>query len=510
MLFCETMTPLTEVVKSNWKYFAFLGEWMPLPFFHTFQFLVFVAVVLALYWSIPKRKNAIRTWLLVVASFNFYAAWSAELAFLVAFTATIDYLLALALEKQERIWSRRLFLILSIGMNLGILCYFKYANFFLDSLAVALKSIGVGSSFQTLQIIVPFGISFYTFEAISYTVDVYNKKIKAERSLPNFLLFILFFPHLVSGPIVRAGDFLPQVRRVKHLNWLRMQTGVQLFLLGLFKKIALADRMALFCDPVWREPEKYSEVATWLAVLAYAYRIYFDFSGYSDMAVGAAHLLGFKLTQNFNLPYLSTNVSEFWRNWHISLSSWLRDYLFIPLGGSRGSNWITHRNLMITMLLGGLWHGATWSFVVWGGLHALFLIVHRMFQSYINSRSEESKIIWQRRCDSWPGKAVRILLTFACVSFAWIFFRKDLAGAMQILQNMFTIHPGLPSPMQTKALIILLAFVLLCHWLSKSGVWLKIWPALPAEIQGFGYACCVMAAMILSPDQATAFIYFDF
>jgi alginate O-acetyltransferase complex protein AlgI len=486
-------------------YFTELAAWLPLPFFHTFPFLVFLALVLAVYWLTPRRFGTVRNLWLVVASFHFYAAWSAELAFLVTGTATVDYLLARAMMGANARWLRRTLLIAGIGMNLGILAYFKYANFFLDSLNAALTAAGWGSSFTLLQVVVPFGISFYTFEAISYGIDVYRRRIKAESNLVNFLLFILFFPHLVSGPIVRAGDFLPQARRPKRWNWQRVEVGLQLFLIGYFKKVALADRLAAFCDPVWADPAKFSTTATWLGVIAFAFRIYFDFSGYTDMALGSAHLLGFTLKPNFHMPYLAANVSEFWRRWHISLSTWLRDYVFIPLGGSRGGEWATCQNLMITMLLGGLWHGATWSFVIWGALHGWALIAHRQFRSWANS---------QPRIDAWlqslAGTAFRIATTFSFVAFAWIFFRKDLAGAMTVLHHMIVPVRGDVAIYPNNALVTLLSFAALGHFVMATGLWGRVWHRLPAEVHGTAYAVVLLLAMLLAPDASPTFVYFDF
>ncbi|HZY90968.1 MAG TPA: MBOAT family O-acyltransferase, partial [Gemmataceae bacterium] len=311
------------------------------------QFAAFFAVVFLAYWALPWRRP--RVWLLLAASFYFYACWNHWLALLVGLSTAGDYLLARGMDATAVSWRRRALLGVSLVGNLGLLCYFKYANFFLRSLEGALGAAGASASLPVLRVILPVGISFYTFEAINYTVDVYRRKVPAERDLGNFLLFITFFPHLVAGPIVRARDFLPQARRPKRWSWPRAQLGLQLFVLGLLKKLAVADRMALFTDPVFASPGQYSTGATWLAVLGYALQIYCDFSGYSDMALGCAHLLGYKLARNFDLPYLSANVSEFWRRWHISLSTWLRDYLFIPLGGSRGGRWRTCRNLLLTM-----------------------------------------------------------------------------------------------------------------------------------------------------------------
>ena len=307
-------------------------------------------------------------------------------------------------------------------------------------------------------------------------MDVATGKIRAERSLPHFLLFILFFPHLVAGPIVRAGDFLRQAHRVKRWNWVRVQVGVQFFLLGLFKKLAIADRMAVFTDGTLGkpgpllDPASYNSSAIWLAVLAYALRIYADFSGYSDMAVGTAHLFGFRLMQNFNMPYLSANITEFWRRWHISLSTWLRDYLYIPLGGGRCGPARRTFNLMVTMLLGGLWHGANWPYVIWGGLHGLMLVVHKQFAGYAKARPVLDGLL-----QSGPGTALRVLVTFFCVSLCWVFFRPDLETSWVMLERMFTIHSGATLPLHNRSLWYTVLFVLGCHLLVAEGLWQWVW-----------------------------------
>ncbi|OYV80797.1 MAG: membrane-bound O-acyltransferase family protein, partial [Planctomycetia bacterium 21-64-5] len=289
------------------------------------KFLVFFTLVFALYWAMPWHR--VRIYLLLAASFYFYASWNQWLALIIGVSTTIDYFVARGIAASEDPRRRKLLLSITVVGNLSLLCYFKYANFFLHSVEQTLQAMGATSSLPVLQVILPIGISFYTFEAINYGVDVYRRHVPAERSLAHFMLFITFFPHLVAGPIVRARDFLPQINRRKQWDWARLQLGAQFFLMGLFKKLAVADRMAMFADPVFANPEQYRTTAVWLAVLAYALQIYCDFSGYTDMALGTAHMLGFKLAQNFNMPYASANISEFWRRWHISLSSWLRDYL---------------------------------------------------------------------------------------------------------------------------------------------------------------------------------------
>ena len=495
-------------LQSAPKYFQWLHSWLPAPFFHTQAFLLFFAVVFCVYWLIPRRWQMTRISVLVVASFHFYAAWSHELAFLVLGTTFADYRFGRAMGALETRRWRLTVMIASITMNLGILCYFKYRGFFLNELFEGLTRLGYDPGYQKLNplaLFIPFGISFYTFEAISYAVDVYRRKIPAEKSLPRFLLFILFFPHLVAGPIVRAGDFLKQTHRPKRWNWVRAQVGVQLFLMGVFKKLAIADRMALFCDPVIADPDKYGTGTCWLAVLAYAIRIYCDFSGYSDMALGLAHLLGYKLTNNFAMPYSAVNVSEFWRRWHISLSTWLRDYVFIPIGGSRGGRWATHRNLMITMILGGLWHGAAWGYILWGIAHGLMLVIHKQFKDACETRPRLNAAL-----ESTVGTGMRILFTFFCVSMCWVLFQPDLSKALAMFGQLFSIHRGLAMPLPNKSLWILAGFVLFCHVLVRSGAWDKLYARLPAPVLGTGYAVCLCTAIMLAPDTGTTFIYFQF
>lgn len=496
--------------KTDWLYFQKLAELLPEPFFHTSNFLLFFLGVLVVYWAIPRTWQMTRVWVLVLASFHFYAAWSAELAFLVTGTTVADYLFGRMMDATSRRGLKRAVMITSIGMNLAILCYFKYRGFFLNELHALLIKSGRDPGYaaldlKALALFVPFGISFYTFEAISYAVDVYRGKIKAETSLPRFLLFILFLPHLVSGPIVRAGDFLTQTRRPKRWNWVRAQVGVQLFLMGVFKKMAIADRMAVFCDPIFAEPDKYNTGAVWMAVLAYSIRIYCDFSGYSDMAVGLAHLLGYKLINNFNMPYLAANVSEFWRRWHISLSSWLRDYLFIPLGGSRGGSFATCRNLMITMTLGGLWHGAAWSYILWGVAHGTLLIVHRQFAAFAAARPR-----FDTALKTTVGTGLRIALTFFAVSMCWVLFQPSLVKAGAMFERLFTLQMGLPLPLHNRSLWYTAAFVLLCHLVVTRGLWQRVYDRLPAPVLGAGYAVCLCAAMVLAPDSGSSFIYFQF
>jgi alginate O-acetyltransferase complex protein AlgI len=468
------------------------------------QFLVFFLVVFVVYWAMPWRRA--RVGLLLVASIYFYSSWNPWLAWIIGISATLDYLVARGMDASSSRPLRLGMLMGSLVMNLGLLCYFKYANFFLASLQEALRAAGASASFPVLSVVLPIGISFYTFEAINYTVDVYRRQIRAERNLLHFMLFILFFPHLVAGPIVRARDFLPQIRRRKRWSWDRMHLGCQFLLMGLFKKLAIADHMALYADPVFANPQLYSSVAVWLATLAYALQIYGDFSGYSDMAVGAAHMLGYKLARNFNMPYLAVNVSDFWRRWHISLSTWLRDYLFIPLGGSQGSRPTLYRNLLITMALGGLWHGASWTFVMWGVLHGTLLIVHRLFRDFCLHRPRLDRVF-----QSHAGIPLRIAMTFLAVSISWVLFRATtFETALTILKRLAMPHPGAGPPLPALSLWCLIGVVVLAHLAAHRGWWERAMRWMPAPAKGLAYALMLNLALVLAPGASKTFIYFQF
>jgi len=472
--------------------------------FCTKEYLFFLTAVFVLYWSMPWDR--LRVWLLLAASFTFYAAWSRELACIVCGSTVVDYLLARGMEASTSRRRKKLLLIASLAMNLGLLCYFKYANFFLHSLQDALNALGASVAFPTLSVILPIGISFYTFEAINYTVDVYRGKIAAEQSLPNFMLFILFFPHLVAGPIVRARDFLPQVRRAKHWSWPRIDLGLWLIFLGLFKKLAIADRMALIADPVFADPGRFDTAACWMAMVAFALQVYCDFSGYSDMALGSAHLFGYKLVVNFHLPFLAVNIGDFWRRWHISLSTWLRDYLFIPLGGSRGSGWFTARNLLITMGLGGLWHGANWNYVFWGLLQGVLLVIHRPFAIWCRTKPRLDAAL-----QSFWGTAPRIVVTFLTFCLSLVVFRPpSLHDTGVMFSRLFSSTDGLPAPLHTQAFVLTFLMVALAHCAGASVGWKRWSLRLPAPVKGLAYASVLTAALILGPGATKAFIYFQF
>jgi alginate O-acetyltransferase complex protein AlgI len=375
--------------------------------FNTVQFFAFLATVLLLFYALPWWTT--RKYLLLAASYYFYASWNPKFLLLLWALTLIDYACARWIERSRR---PKLALIFSLAANLGFLAYFKYTNFLLGT---------------TYDIVLPLGISFHTFQSISYVIDVYRREQNAIRSLPDYALFIAFFPQLVAGPIVRARHFFRDL-----LNWHpptgeELKLGAWLILLGLTKKMAFADRFAQIADPYFANPTP-GQWAACSATLAFGLQIFFDFSGYTDMAIGMAKLFGFHFPENFRRPYLAASITEFWRRWHISLSTWLRDYLYIPLGGNRHGAWQTYRNLLLTMLLGGLWHGASWNFVIWGAFHGLLLAIEKATHTTHSSR--------------W-ATIPRMILTFALVQIGWVFFRAGtFETSRYVLTQIITGPPG--------------------------------------------------------------------
>jgi alginate O-acetyltransferase complex protein AlgI len=391
--------------------------------FTSFIFVKFFLVVLAVLAICRTRWQ--RQLAILLSSIVFYGYWNAWYLFLLATPSVIDYFCALRISERDDAKRRKRWLILSIASNLGLLGYFKYANFFVESFGKLL----VGHDVPVLHILLPVGISFYTFKTMSYTIDVYRRHIEPCRSWWKYAMFVTYFPELVAGPIVRASVFLPQMTRSLRPSWPRAYVGLQLVALGFSKKLVVADRLAKFVDAVFAHPALYSTGTVWQAVIAYSLQIYCDFSGYSDIAIGISRIIGFDLPENFNMPYSSVSITEFWRRWHITLSQWLRDYLYIPLGGNRKGKVRTYINLTITMLLGGLWHGANWTFVVWGAMHGLALAAHKL---WLDSAAEKR---W--KIPSVVGWAV----TYVYVCFCWVLFRaQDFSSAMTVMGKMVGVH----------------------------------------------------------------------
>jgi len=342
--------------------------------FNSIEFAIFFPIVFILYWCLFKKNINLRNIFLIGASYFFYGWWDWRFLSLIIASSFVDFFLGKRIYAEEKTGKRKLLLSISLVINLGFLGFFKYFNFFVDSFAHAFTIIGKHPEFSTLKIILPVGISFYTFQTLSYTLDIYKGKMKPVNDIFGFFAFVSFFPQLVAGPIERAKHLLPQFYEVKKINYESLKSGLLLITWGLFKKIVIADRLAVYIDNAYADIDNINGIPAVVAVLFFAFQLYLDFSAYSDIAIGSARTLGFNLSLNFKRPYLSESFSDFWKRWHISLSSWFKDYLYIPLGGSKHSKWITHRNILIVFLLSGLWHGASWNFVIWGVLNAIFLI----------------------------------------------------------------------------------------------------------------------------------------
>ena len=397
--------------------------------FSSIEFAIFLPLVLALYYCLAFRwQNR----LLLVASYVFYGWWDWRFLTLLWISTGVDFFVGRQLARSEDPGRRKLLAGLSVVANLSLLGFFKYFDFFVDSMAAMLESAGFTVHTPTLRIVLPVGISFYTFQTLSYTLDIYRKRLEPTTNLLDFALFVAFFPQLVAGPIERARNLLPALSSPRRLSWRDLAVGLELILIGFFKKVGVADAIGPLVDTRFLAPESFSGKDLLFASYLFSIQIYCDFSGYTDIARGCARLFGIPLMRNFEQPYFSRSVTEFWRRWHISLSTWLRDYLYISLGGNRRGRGITYRNLMLTMLIGGLWHGAAWTFVIWGGLHGLYLVAHKWMLERRGLKDPPAP-------RSGLVDAVKILVTFHLVVFTFVFFRADsFAHALTVLQGIAT------------------------------------------------------------------------
>jgi len=465
--------------------------------FDTPIFIFFLTVVVAGYWCLKFRDQ---NRFLLVASYFFYGWWDWRFLLLMIGSTLIDYFIAIKIADTEDPRVRKGLLVLSLIINFSILGFFKYFNFFADSLAGALSGIGIHASLPVLRIILPPGISFYTFQEVAYIVDVYSGKLPASRSFLDYGLFISLFPHLIAGPIQRPSHLLPQVQKPREWDSEKAFSGLLLILEGLFRKCVIADNCALIANAAFGGSfGKPSLPVALLGMYAFAWQIYGDFSGYSSIARGCAQLMGFHFMVNFRQPYFAESIQDFWRRWHISLSTWLRDYLYIPLGGNRHGERKTYRNLMLTMLLGGLWHGANWTFVIWGGLHGSGLSAERKFRNETDARGG---VVW---------KWLRRIFIFHVVCLAWIFFRaQSLSAAWAMLKGFGTWgwRPEFPSAFFFLALFSL-PLLLLDLYLESSGDEYLFASASVRPRVAFGLACALIIAF-LGANQANAFIYFQF
>lgn len=458
--------------------------------FNSLEFLVFLPVVILLYYQLNHRQRQV---LLLVSSYVFYWCWSIKWSFLLATATVVDYFVAIILERMRPGWKRKAVLCISIGANLGMLGFFKYSNFLSEA---GLELFGV-RPWPILDLVLPMGISFYTFMTLSYTIDVYRGHVKARRDLLEMAVFVSYWPHLVAGPILRAPELLPQLETCQRFNWANIRLGLGLILWGMLKKVYVADPMAGIVNEAYADPASCSGLGLLMATYAFAVQIYCDFSGYSDIAIGSARLMGVSLPENFRTPYLSLSIREFWRRWHITLSSWLRDYLYIPLGGSRKGEFRTYINLMITMLLGGLWHGAGWNWVVWGGIQGAVMSGERFFR--VSEQAPASVI----------AKAVRWAVTFHIVCFSWIFFRsQSVADAWDAVVRIVSWAPG--EYYGGFAPVGVLGVLLVGEMMRFRFRWLDFVDKRPTLLRWIVYAAVVVLAVTFAGAGNPEFIYFQF
>lgn len=524
--------------------------------FNTFQFAYFLAILLPLYWMLPKRGQNV---LLLAASYYFYACWNPKFLTLLILSTVVDYACGLAVDRIERPRPRKLFVALSMAFNLGMLGYFKYYNFFAESLQEALGRAGLSVQLSHLEVILPIGISFYTFQSMSYVIDIYRREIKPTRNLLHFAAFVSFFPHLVAGPIMRPTTLLPQIESKRKFNLTQFYEGWYLIFWGLTKKVVVADNLAIFVNDLFGRWETIDGGLALLAVYAFAFQIYCDFSGYTDAARGISKLLGIELALNFNLPYFATSPKDFWSRWHISLSTWLRDYLYIPLGGNRGASavWVwkalfavslapvlwyafgpqadeaaasstrwgliaaaallsagillpmrgelaVYRNLMLTMVIGGLWHGAAWTFVVWGAYQGILLVGHRMVEPILKRYQPTDSV--EKAC--WAG--ARMFVTFHLVCLGWLFFRAEsmtqALGMLEAITDRFAI----PASATLLPIMVCIIPLLLYQWAQYATKDLNVVFRTPWYVRSVFYTLCFYAFVLGGEFGGSQFIYFQF
>lgn len=473
--------------------------------FNALLFWAFFAFFILLY---IRLKHPGQNRLLLVGSYIFYAAWDWRFVLLLGLTTVVDWFVALRIAQAGSPVVRKRWLVLSISTDLSILGFFKYYNFFASSFETLAAQVGLSLSPGFLDVILPVGISFYTFQSLGYVIDVYRGRVEASRSLQDYAIYVAFFPQLVAGPIERAWHMLPQVRAERRVTREGVSEGVFLISWGLFKKVFIADNLAEIVSAVFDGPGPYDALSTMLAVYAFAFQIYCDFSGYTDIARGLGRILGFNLFVNFNLPYLSLNPPEFWRRWHISLSTWLRDYLYIPLGGNRKGRVRTYINIMLTMLLGGLWHGAAWTFVIWGAYHGLLLILHRLM-----SPALERLFRARSRMGEALSRGVRLVGMFHLVCFGWIFFRaQSLDKAGEILSSLGQGFAWTPrGSFYLSRIVVLIGFLLLVQLLqARRKDLLVLHRARPMWVLATLYLYLYYSILFLGNHGGHEFIYFQF
>lgn len=476
--------------------------------FNSIDFLIFLPIVFILYWFVVNKTLKFQNALLFLASYFFYACWDWRFMFLLMFSTLLDYYTGLKMQDAQNLKMKRFWFWLSILVNLGFLGAFKYYNFFIESFAEAVSHIGWHISPFLIRIILPVGISFYTFHGLSYVIDIYNNKIKAERNFIDYAVFVSFFPLLVAGPIERATHLLPQIKRERTFNYDKAVDGLRQILWGLFKKMVIADNCAEFANQIFNNSSDMTGSTLVLGALFFTFQIYGDFSGYSDIALGTARLFGIELLRNFSFPYFSRDIAEFWRRWHISLSSWFKDYLYIPLGGSSGGNWMRIRNTFIIFIVSGFWHGANWTFIAWGVLNALFILPSII----LKTNRDNIQIVAKNRMLPTTKEIIQISITFSLTVFAWIFFRAENMGhALSYISGIFS-GTFFTKPMVIPVfLLVLISIFMIFEWIGREGEFAisfieKKWN----KFSRWSLYCLIIFCIFYFKGTDQQFIYFQF
>ena len=476
-------------------------------FFNSLHFAVFLPIIFILYWFVFNKNKSWQNSLLIVASYYFYACWDWRFLFLLVFSTLLDYFSGIQIEKSKSVKESKFWFWLSIIINLGFLGIFKYYNFFATSFTELINGFGFQVNPVLIKVILPVGISFYTFHGLSYVIDIYFKRIKAETNFIDYSLFVSYFPLLVAGPIERATHLLPQVKVKREFNFEKAKEGVHQIIWGLVKKVVIADSCALYANEVFNHQEQMNSLSLLLGAIYFAFQIYGDFSGYSDIALGTSKLFGIDLLKNFNFPYFSRDIAEFWRRWHISLSSWFRDYLYIPLGGSKGGKWMQVRNTFVIFLVSGFWHGANWTFIVWGLLNAIYFLPLLL----LNRNRNNIEDIYFKYNFNGLKTLFQILITFSMTTFAWIFFRaKSISDAILYIKNMFTNlnfdSQYLNNARYAPELLWLIGAFVLFEWFHKY----KTEP-ISGKYENIKLLLCILAILALGVfSDYKEFIYFQF
>lgn len=477
--------------------------------FNSLDFAIFLPVVFIIYWFIAYKNLKLQNLFVVVASYIFYGWWDWRFLSLILFSTVVDYAVGKELSRENNKTKRKILLWISIVVNLGFLGFFKYYNFFLDNFTSAFSFFGHEINANSLNIILPVGISFYTFQTLSYTIDVYKRKLEPTKDFIAFAAFVSFFPQLVAGPIERATNLLPQFYKKRSFDYNKAADGIRQILWGLFKKVVIADNAAEFANLIFNNSADYSGSTLVLGAVFFAFQIYGDFSGYSDIAIGTARLFGFNLMRNFAFPYFSRDIAEFWRRWHISLSTWFRDYLYIPLGGSKGGTSMIIRNTFIIFIVSGFWHGANWTFIVWGALNAIYFLPLLLMKR--NRRNLE--IVARGKYLPTLKEFLSILLTFALTVFAWIFFRADnITHAFSYVTEIFSDSLfTVPQEGSIKIKMLIVVFLII-EWIGRENEYAiqKLGQLRPKVVRYVLYYVLIMAIILYSSNTEETFIYFQF